>query len=457
MTTPRRVAAPHPALVLLAVVVVTASACARTSPDSDAAPAPTSAAPVPPSSTPAPTVAQPSGDCPGGGGQAVAPARQSSPSEALDLGGGLEGRAATYPHPQDPEALWSQWGQGGLGPDGTFYSAIGNELGRTGNSLLYRYAQPDGPLELVADMRTALGSGAAGWGPGKIHSQMVPGPCGELYFTTYWGDSKEAATDPEYPGEHLFRLDPATGALTDLGIPVPGRGVPSLASWPGGGLVYGEAADPSAPGSRGSFFAYDVRRQEVVFSEEVAPHVGFRSILVGPDGAAYFSAGEGRLHRYDPPSASVSLADLELPGQWLRAATAPAPDGTVFGVTREPDTLFALRPSGEVEDLGPTRGYVASLGLDPGGRYLYYVPDAHGKAWRQGTPVVRVDTASGAQDVVVELLDPIGTRLGVRAGGSYDVVMDPGGRRLFVGLNAGSLDGGITFGTVVLAVVDLPA
>ena len=27
------------------------------------------------------------------------------------------------------------------------------------------------------------------WGYGKIHAQMVVGPCGEVYVATYWGDA----------------------------------------------------------------------------------------------------------------------------------------------------------------------------------------------------------------------------------------------------------------------------
>jgi len=141
----------------------------------------------------------------------------------------------------------------------------------------------------------------------------------------------------------------------------------------------------------------------------------------------------------------------------LRAATDPAPDGTIFAVTREPDVLFSMTPDGDVNELGPARGYVASMVADPEGETVYYVPDAHGRSFMQGTPLIAVDTETGEDRVVVEMNDAAEEMLGVRLGGSYNVAITPDGGTIYVGMNAGPLsDDGGGFGEVVLLEITLP-
>jgi hypothetical protein len=65
-----------------------------------------------------------------------------------------------------------------------------------------------------------------------------------------------------------------------------------------------------------------------------------------------------------------------LPGLFLRAATPPAPDGTVYVVTQDPNVLFALAPDGTLRELGEAAGYIASLAMAPDGSRLWYVPEA---------------------------------------------------------------------------------
>jgi hypothetical protein len=56
----------------------------------------------------------------------------------------------------------------------------------------------------------------------------------------------------------------------------------------------------------------------------------------------------------------------------------------------------------------------------------------------------------------VRLDDLVEEALGVRAGGTFNIVVDPSGERLYIGLNSGPIDDEEDpFGEVVLAVVDL--
>jgi hypothetical protein len=141
----------------------------------------------------------------------------------------------------------------------------------------------------------------------------------------------------------------------------------------------------------------------------------------------------------------------------MRASTRPAPDGTVYGVTTQPDVFFALEPGGHVRTIGPARGYTASMALDPDGDRFLYVPGAHGDSFLQGTPLIAVDPETGQEEVLVEMAAAAEQVLGLRLGGTYDVAVDPSRRIAYVGMNAGSPSaGGAPYGEIVLLVVHLP-
>lgn len=370
---------------------------------------------------------------------------------------GVTVSAGLYPLPHDRGVPWSQWGQGVVLPSGRYVSAVGDHLGVDGNSWFYDFDPASGQLTRTADVAAALDHERGDWGYGKIHAQMAVGSCGEVVAATYWGTRTDLVVGGSYQGDHLVRYDPASGELTSLGVPVTGFGIPSLAISPDGRYVFGEAVEPESRPDAGAFFAADATTGEVVFRSDDDRHVGFRSILVGPDGAAYFSGGDGRLLRYEPGTDGLTVARSELPGEWLRAASGVTADGSVFGVTRRPDQLFEMTADGEIIDMGPTEGYVTSIALSPDSGTLYYVPDAHGGSATNGTPLIAVDTATGEHDVLVELNPLVESALGVRLGGSYNVAVDPQSGRIYVGLNAsevGSDDLEATFGSVVLVVVD---
>ena len=121
----------------------------------------------------------------------------------------------------------------------------------------------------------------------------------------------------------------------------------------------------------------------------------------------------------------------------MRTSSPRAPDGTAYGISVEPDVLFRVAPDGTTTEMGPVEGYTASLAISPDGGTLYYVPGAHGDAYESGAPLIAVDTATGEHRTVVEMQDMFASALGLRFGGTYDVVIDPGGKRLYIGANAG--------------------
>lgn len=380
--------------------------------------------------------------------------------ELAELGrsGDILVRGAVYPHPDYEGRPWSQWGQGMVTDDGRLFSAIGDHIGTDGNSYIYEYDPDTGVLRMVADVLSFVDHSTGSWGYGKIHGQMVEGPCGEIYLSTYWGTFRGLEFGGSYTGDLMMRLDPYGESLAPLEVPVDRHGQASLAASSAHGLVYGEAVDPilKAEGeNKGPFFVYDVESEEVIFEND-ASHVGYRNILVDGDGVAYFSLGQGRLAVYDPETNGLETHGELLPGDWVRASTAPTADGRVFGVTREPDRFFVMEPTGEIVDLGEARGYTTTMAVGPDGDYFYYLPYAHGNAWKSGAPLIRVDGSTGTQDVILELSPIVEQSLGYRVGGTYSIAISADGSTLYIGANVASLEDDSGFGEVVLLVIDLP-
>ena len=411
------------------------------------------------------TAAVPAGAAPTTAAQTAATARTSLPDEVCPSGGGvafadgltatvvdipgsdLRIRAAVYPHPDHEGNPWSQWGQGLATADGRFFSAIGDHLGADGNSYLYEFDPDTGVLAEIGDLRTLVGAEPGEWGHGKIHAQMVAGPCGEFYAAGYWGSRRGI---DGYEGGSLLRIDPDRRMIENLGVPIPGHGIPSLASWPAGGLLYGEAADPGAEtgSNTGPFFVYDVVSREVIYTFDDPSHTGFRSIAVDAAGRAYFGVGDGVLGVYEPETNDLGDT-VNIPGEVLRAAATVGE--RVVAVSDRPAVFFTIGGDGTITELGPARGYTTSIaGTGP----LYSVPGAHGDGYDMGTPVIALDPDSGSESVLVELAPLIEEALGLRLGGTYGVVQ--AGDRLFLSLNAGGPADRDPFGEVVLVEVTLP-
>ena len=382
-------------------------------------------------------------------------------TEMIDLGevNGMRVEGAVYPRPDYEGNPWTQWGQGLALADGRFLSAIGDHLGPDGNSYVFEYDPNAGTLATVAGLISYVDHTPGSWGYGKVHGQMVNGPCGEVYFASYWGTNRDLVYDDSYRGDILFRIDPDRRTMSALGVPVEEHGIPSLAAAPELGLVYGEAIDPvleSEDLDAGPFFVFDATTDEVIFEGPPTPHAGFRNIMVDAQGRAFYAIGGSELAVYDPATNAVTTHPEQMPGLWLRASTAPAPDGRVFGVTRDPDAFFVLHPDGQIEPLGNPVEYTASMSVDPEGNYFYFMPDAHGDAWAFGGALTRVDTRTGEQEVVAEINPLAEAGLGYRLGGTFSVAVSPTGDTVYIGANVGPLGADDGFGEVALLVIHLP-
>ena len=360
-----------------------------------------------------------------------------------------------YPGPADTGNPWSQWGQGIVLADGRVLSAVGDHRGIDGNTYLYEFDPARGRLTTIADALSVIGHQPGAWGYGKIHAPLVAGPCGEVYAATYWGTRRDLVYGNGYQGDRLLRLDPDARTIGPLGDPVAGYGVPSMAG--SATTLFLEAVRPESEPDAGALVTYDIASGETAVVDDDPGHVGFRAVAVDAAGRALYTQPAGSLTRYDPTTGErTTLAD-PLPGRFLRAATTPDPGGTVYGVTQDPPVFIAIRADGAIDELGPAPGYVASLAMSPDGRTVYFVPGAHGDGWTTGTPLMTLDTTTGALSTVLELNPIAEAGLNLTVGGTYNVVLDADRNRLFIGLNAAPVDQreDTTFGQVVLMEIDL--
>ena len=237
------------------------------------------------------------------------------------------------------------------------------------------------------------------WGYGKIHAQMVEGPCGEVYASTYWGTRRDLVYDRGYTGDLLLRLDPAARTTSVLGVPVPGHGTPSMGGSSALGLLYGEATDPASEPDAGLFFVHDVATGETTIVDDSADHVGFRSLAVDADGRALFTMPAGHVTRYDPAtneldarSRARSRARSSVPSP-RRRRTARSTASRRIRRRSSPSARTARS-----RHLGEAPGYIASLAMEPdGSRRLLRARRPRRRLERSGTPLMALDTATGEQ------------------------------------------------------------
>jgi hypothetical protein len=362
---------------------------------------------------------------------------------------------------------WSAWGDS-VAANGKYYASIGDHLAPGGNAFVYEYDPAKHAFRQLVDLRKLVNLPEGHYTPGKIHSRLDLGDDGFLYFATHRGSTRTTTDKFFYKGDWIVRADPATGKVEIVSHgPVGKHCIPTSILDPKRMIFYGA----TTPGDKivdddgsGLFFAYDVKARRVIFSGGDAPSRAMA--LSRSTGKLYYTpakSGEGPLMRFDPdkPGPPVKL-DAML---GMRAATAETPNGTIYTASQggkgEGSMLYELDVKAEkVRKLGPVavggQQYVAALHADPKGRFLYYVPGAHGGADADGSPVVQYDLKSNTRKVLA-FLDPFyKNRYGCALKGTYSLDVDATGERLFITWNA-SRAGGKAWDCTALTVITIPA
>jgi hypothetical protein len=364
---------------------------------------------------------------------------------------------------------WSVWGDG-LAIGDKYYSPVGDHLSPMGNAYVYEYDAKSKALKKIVDVRQVLKKPDGWYTPGKIHSQLGLGKDGCLYFSTHRGSTRVGLNPVNhFEGDWILRCNPETGK-TEVVVHAPLK----MQCLPTGSLDgermiwYAGSADGLNQGEP-QFLAYDVENGKTLYADDHGPYRAI--ILAKSTGKMYFhgeksspgNKGEGaNLYRFDPEKPGKPQKIDAVVG--LRAASGETPQGIVY--TIDHDNLWAFDVKTEkAKHLGPTavasKTYTTSLDTDPTGRYIYYIPGAHGGAENDGTPVVQYDTKTNKRKVICFLHPTLEKETGYIPIGSFGYALSPDGGKLYVTWN-GAHDVAenarkVPFRSVAMTVIEIPA
>lgn len=358
-----------------------------------------------------------------------------------------------YPGQNYPGKPWSNWGDSTVA-NGKYYSAIGDHLAisgkgdnshGTGTGHVFEYDPKTKKLRELVDLAEFLKMPKGHYTPGKVHTRVDMGNDGWLYYATHRGSPRATTDEFHYKGDWIFRTNPET-AKTEIvaHAPVPKHSVPTAILDPDRLIFYGSTAaaiDREEEGIR--FFAYDVKNRKMLYSGPNGP--ARYMMLARSTGRLYYVPGkdEGELMRFDPESGEPpqKVAGSHI---GIRAATQETPQNLIYTVSlgqRSNDaTIWSFNTKTEkIQKVGAaavgSQAYVATIDADPTGRYLYYIPGAHGGSYRDGTAVVQFDTKT-KQKKIIAFLDPFYTdKYGFTLKGTYGTEVSAEGDKLYVTWN----------------------
>ena len=357
---------------------------------------------------------------------------------------------------------WSNWGDS-LAAGGMYYASIGDHLAPAGNAFVYSYNPRTKSFRLLADVKKTLNLPEGHYVPGKIHSRLDLGSDGWLYYSTHRGSTKVTTDEFHYQGDWILRTHPESGKTEVVAHgPVPKHCIPNSVLDPERLIFYGGTAPGVGKDGEGiQFFALDAQKGKVLYAGPDGP--ARYMIFAKSTGAVYFTPGKSDrpLMRFHPEKDKKPIAIQGEIG--IRAATEETPQGIVYSVSQggsnEPATIYAFHTKTEqIEALGPaavgSQQYIASIDADPTGRFLYYVPGAHGSSDRDNTAVVRYDTQTRQRKVIAFLHPFYQDRYGCALKGTYSTAVDPDGDKLYITWNANR--GSKAWDTCALTVIHIP-
>lgn len=337
-----------------------------------------------------------------------------------------------YPEQNYPGNPWSHRSDGIVIGD-RFYSSSNDHLAPRGTALLWEYDAREKSFRQLCDTTKFLESQNAfpesmNYRPGEMQSRIDMGRDGWLYYATDRGSPTVTNDAHGYKGEWILRTNPKTRE-TEIVVthPIEKHTIPASVLDPERMILYcGTAVGKDAPNQKIQFFALDLKTRKILKTADDGPT---RTLIFSHTTGRVF--WEGKM--YDPATNEISAANVP----HVRSATRETPQGIVYGTSTTKADLWAYHvKSGELKQLGTaavaSQEYIASIDADPTGRYLYYVPGAHGGAAKDGTPVVQYDTTTGKRKVLAFLHDVFWEKYGYALDGSFGAALDEQGGRFFV-------------------------
>lgn len=351
-----------------------------------------------------------------------------------------------------PEAagrrLWSSWGDICVASDGRVYCGIGDhadDVGGNARCFIYRYDPRTRVLEQVVDMNRVIPpqKGQPAWS--KVHAKIDEGPDGKIYFSCTLNDGNRAV-QPAYrwtdrlPGGQLYQFDPKTGRTTAYAdLPRPRCTATSMLDrrrniwW------------CNLEGGGNALYGLNLETRKPVFQSPDGSVAFNRNFALARDGSIYFNGEGGAIMKYDAATNRLAKTRSVFKGSpGMRSSTLESRDGMIYGTAQTAGQLFRYRHGkDELTMLGPAwlRGdYVTVCILSPDERFLYYLPGAHGQAYRSGTPVIQYEIASGRRKVLAFLAAAFEQTQGYVPAGTYGAKLSADGHTLYVNFNGHPVD-----------------
>ncbi|HEX5102736.1 MAG TPA: hypothetical protein VFV87_02935 [Pirellulaceae bacterium] len=339
---------------------------------------------------------------------------------------------AFYPEQNYPGNPWSHRSDGIVVGD-KYYSSSNDHLAPRGTAHLWEYNAASKQFRLLCDTTKFLESQKAfppemDYRPGEMQSRIDVGSDGWLYYATDRGSPTITDDAHGYRGEWILRTNPQTRQTQIVAThPVARHTLPASVLDPQRMIYYGGTAPgKDAANQKVQFFALDVKTGKLLIQDDDGPT---RTLAFSPSTGRVF--WEGKM--YDP--ATNQITPLDMPH--VRSASRETPQGIIYGTSERSADLWALDvKTRRVKQLGSgavaTQEYVASVEADPTGRYLYYVPGAHGGAAGDGTPVVQYDLKTGKRKVLAFLYQHFWDKYSYALDGSFGSALDEKGERFFI-------------------------
>ncbi len=281
-------------------------------------------------------------------------------------------------------------------------------------------------------------SGQPAWS--KIHAKIDEAADGKIYFSCTLNDGNRAklpqfAWTEKLPGGQLYQFDPVTGkTIVFANLPPRRCTATSLldrkrSNW----WCNLEAGEGNA------LWGLNLATRKPVFQSPDGS-LGFnRSFALAADGTIVFNSDDA-LWKCDPQSGKLAKTKAtfgDSPG--MRSATHESKDGFIYGATYKSNQLFRYSPkTDELKMLGPTwltGAYTTVTVLSPDERFLYYLPGAHGGAFKHGTPIVQYNIATGQRKVLAFLAPPFEKDYDYVPAGTYGAKLSSDGGTLHVNFN----------------------
>jgi len=341
--------------------------------------------------------------------------------------------------------------------DGKYYSALCDHLAPKGTTKLFEYDPARKRFRLLVDTAKFLrGAGqitpAMNYSPGEVQTRIEFGRDGWLYYGTTRGSTRVTNDANGFKGEWVMRTEPRSGRTEVVcAFPVAKHCILASVLDPQRMIFYGGTAAGDYRVKDVRFFAVDVKTGKVI-----------KTAKKGFDRYVIFSRSTGRLYwdgrRYDPATNTITTSEAP----HVRSATAETPQGIVYGTSHRKAAIWAFDVKQETLSwLGPgavgSQEYISAIHADPTGRFLYYVPGAHGGASKDGTPIVQYDIKKRKRKVLGFLHTLFHRKYRYTLDGCFCSVLDPQGKTLYISWDGWRNGQPRGMESSVLTVVQIPA